>query len=116
MATLTVRKIVKEGLDPIASAYETASVADSFPNDGFTFLHYKNGHAAETPQVTVNSQQLCNQGVDDNIAAAVMDVDTGELMIGPFDRGRFNNAAGHVEVTVDEATTLTVAAFSLKPA
>ena len=116
MATLTVRQIAKEGLNPIASAYETASVADSFPNDGYTFLHYRNGHAAETPQVTVNSQQLCDQGVDDNIAAAVMAINVGELMIGPFDRGRFNNAAGHVEVTVNEATTLEVACFSLKPA
>ena len=116
MAELTVRQIAKEGLNPISSAYETATVADTFPNDGFTFLHYRNGHAAETPIVTVNSQQLCDQGVDDNIAAGAMAVNVGEKMIGPFDRARFNNAAGHVEVTVDNATTLEVAAFSLKPA
>jgi len=116
MAELTVRQIAKEGLNPISDVYETASAADTFPNDGFTFLHYVNGHAVDEPVVTVNSIQKCDQGVDDNIAAAAMAVDVGELMIGPFDRARFNNAAGHVEVTVTDVTTLKVAAFSLKPA
>ena len=115
MAELTVRPIVKEGLNPISDVYETASVADEFPNDGHTFLHYVNGHAAETPVVTINSQVKCDQGVDDNISAGAMVVDTGELMIGPFDPGRFNNAQGNVEVTVNQATTLKVACFSSVP-
>ena len=90
-------------------------MADEFPNDGHTFLHYINGHAAETPVVTVDSQVKCDQGVDDDIVAGAMVVDTGELMIGPFDRGRFNKANGNVAVTVSAATTLKVACFSLKP-
>lgn len=115
MAVLTVRKIVKEGLNPIDPVYETATVADEFPNDGYTFLHYVNGHAAETPIVTIDSQVKCDQGVDDDIVCSAMAVNVGEKMIGPFDRGRFNKANGNVAVTVDAATTLKVACFSLKP-
>jgi len=115
MALLTIRPIVKEGLNPIDSVYEDASVADSCPNDGNTFLHFVNGHAAETPIVTIHSQIECDQGVVDDIVCGAMVVDTGELMVGPFDRGRFNDADGRLEITVDHATTLKVAAFSLAP-
>jgi len=90
-------------------------VADTCPNDGYTFLHYKNQHAAETPAITIDSIAKCDQGHDDNITSGVIAINTGELMIGPFDRGRFNNAAGHIVITADSATTLKVAAFSLKP-
>ena len=116
MGTLTVRQIVMAGKNPISPVYETATVADTFPNDGQTFIHYKNEHGAETPIITVTSQQLCDQGVIDNVVSAAIPTSTGELMLGPFDRGRFNNAAGHVEVAASAATTLKVAVFSVKPA
>ncbi|GAG48350.1 unnamed protein product, partial [marine sediment metagenome] len=102
MALLTIRPIVKEGLDPIATVYETASMADLCPNDGRTFLHYKNLHAADEPILIIDSPRKCDQGVLDDITLGAIAVDTGELMIGPFDKGRFNTAEGNLAIATGE--------------
>jgi hypothetical protein len=115
MGELTVRPIVKEGLNPLSPVFETATTTDEFPNDGHTFLHYKNLDGAETPIVTVHSQVKCDQGIEDDIVAGAIPITVGELMIGPFDPGRFNNPQGNVEVTPDVAGDLKVACFSSVP-
>ena len=111
---LVVKKIVLTGLDPTAVAYVSAAVGgDQFPNDGMTFLHFKNGADQETT-ITINSIKACSQGFDHD-SVVVLPV-SKERMIGPFDRGRFNNANGEVGITyAGGVTNVTVAAINLVP-
>ena len=112
---LVVKNIVIAGLDPTAVAYVAADVGgDQFPNDGMTFLHFKNGPDQETT-ITVNSVKACSQGYDHN-SVVVLPV-SKDRMIGPFDRGRFNTAAGKVDITyAGGVTNVAVAAINLVPA
>lgn len=109
---LVVKTVILTGLNPLSPAYVATDVGgDQFPNDGKTFLHFVNGATQETT-VTVNSIKACSQGFDHN-AVVVVPVST-ERMIGPFDRGRFNNADGEVDITYSGGVTnLTVAAISV---
>lgn len=107
MALLTVQNIAKTGLEP---TYGAASTADTFLNNGRTFIHIKNGDAS-SHTITVDSLVNCNQGVDHNVAVAVPAGE--ERMIGVFEPSRFNNAQGIVSYTLDDATSVTVAIVSL---
>lgn len=117
MATLTVKKVVLEvGLNPLDPAYVACTeLGDVCPNDGHTFLHLINGHSA-VQNVSIDSKVKCNQGVDHDVVSGDIAITTGQMMIGPFDRGRFNNAAGQIEITYPKGVTaLTIAAISVKP-
>ncbi|MGE5589203.1 MAG: hypothetical protein ACM3ZA_01030 [Bacillota bacterium] len=104
---LNVQNMSLTGLAP---AFGNADAAgDTFPNNGRTFLHVKNAGAAPV-DVTVNSQQACNQGFDHNAMASVPA--GGERIIGPFPPGRFNNSQGQCEVTYSSVDNVTVAAIS----
>lgn len=98
------------GLAGLAPVFSNADVAgDTFVNNGKTYLHVKNGSAGAV-DVTVNSQQLCNQGFDHN---AVVSVPAGgERIIGPFPQGRFNNGQGQCEAAYSSIASVTVAAIS----
>lgn len=117
MATLVIKKVVlKVGLNPLDPVYADAAVAgDVCPNDGYTFLHLINGHSA-VQNVSIDSKVKCDQGVDDDILSGDIAITTGQMMIGPFDRGRFNNASGQIEITYPKGVTaLKIAAISVKP-
>jgi len=109
MATLTVQDIVLGGITPTYAAADVAG--DAFPNDGRTFLHYKNTNAAAR-NVTVDSVRPCDQGTDHNQIQNVP-ATTGDKMLGPFPPARFNQTSGNVNVTYDAVTNLTVAAIRL---
>ena len=110
MAVLTVKKVVLAGLD--TAALTAADVAgDTFANDAKTFLYLRNVNAA-TRTVTINSQKDCNQGFDHD-AAVIIPVTTGERMIGPFAKARFNDSAGIMSVTYDAVAGLTVDPITL---
>lgn len=111
---IIVYPTVLTGLDPDAVAFVAATGAgDLCPNDGTTFIFFENG-ATQEVVVTINSIKACSHGQDHN---SITTVPTSKRrMIGPFDRGRFNNAAGKLEITYGGAVTnLTVKAVSLRP-
>jgi len=102
------------GLDPDAVALVLATEAgDLCPNDGTTFLLFENG-ATQEVVVTINSIRPCSHGQDHN---SITTVPTDKRrIIGPFDRARFNNAAGKLEISYGGAVLLfKVKAVTVKP-
>ena len=114
MATLVVKKVVLTGLNPLDPAYVAATAGgDDVPNSGSLFLHFVNGATQETT-VTINSIKACSQGFDHD--AVVVCPVNAERMIGPFDRGRFNDASGSIDITyAGGVVNLTVAAIEVSP-
>ena len=108
MATLTVQDIVLTGLNP---SYDSAVAGgDEFANDGKTFIHVKNTHGSAWI-VTVDSVAPCSQGYDHNAVVSIPA--SGERMIGPFDKHRFDDAEGKVQITYNGVTSLSIAAIRL---
>lgn len=104
MAVLT--PVVAGGLTGAAVVYVAAAGGgDSFANDGNTEFRVKNGSGSSI-NVTVNSQTPCSQGFDHDIIVAVGA--GAEKVIGPFEKGRFNDVNGRVNVTYSAVTTVTV--------
>lgn len=109
MAELTVQEVLLTGLAP---AYVAAAVGgDYFVNDGKTFLEARNASAGAIT-VTITSQEACDQGFTHN-PAVVVPITTGQRMIGPFSRKRFNDANGRVQIAYSDVTTFTVAAIKV---
>ena len=109
MALLTVQSISGEGVSPTFRA-ATAS-GDTFPNDGRTMLHIKNGGTAAVT-VTFDSVEKCNFGFDHDLTVSIPA--SGERIVGPFDPARFNNKVnGLVSVTYSGVTTVTVSALRM---
>lgn len=104
---ISVQNIGRAGLEP---AY-TAAAADgnSFPNDGRTFLHVKNGatDVVVTTRITkvVDGQAVTNPTV--TVPA------TEERMIGPFPPGLYNQSDDTVYVDYDDEANVTIAAIRL---
>jgi hypothetical protein len=106
MATLTIRQITGDGLDPTFSS--AAALGDEFANDGQrTFLVVKNTNAA-TRTITVTSTAAAGTGLDDDMVFTVAQNKT--IYAGPFPRSRFGAT---VSVTYDAVTDLTVAAMKV---
>lgn len=108
LAVLTKQKINANGVAPSFTA--ASATGDEMPNDGNTVCHVKNGSASSIT-VTINSQEKCSQGFDHDLTITVPA--SGERMIGPFSRTRFNNTNGNVEVSYSAVTSVTVAALSI---
>lgn len=109
MALLTVQNISTTGLGPTYAAANAGG--DTFPNNGRTLLHVKNGGASAVT-VTLVSAKTCNQGFQHDLQVSVPA--GGERMIGPFPPDRFNNeSTGQVSVTYSGVTSVTVAALSI---
>lgn len=109
MADITVQQISLSGLTESAATAATAA-GDTVLNNGRTFIEVTDG-ATTNPTVTIASQVDCNQGYTHDV---VVTVPSGEAkIIGPFPPNRFNNASGQIEVTYDDDTSVTIAAFTL---
>lgn len=113
MAILTVQDIdtsdAVTGLEPTFAAAD-AGLTDVFDNDGKTFFYIKNG-AGSTMTVSFNSLQLSDHGFDNDYVIVVPA--TGETMVGPFPKPRFNDANGRVGASYTTDTSVTVAAIKL---
>ena len=109
MATLTVQDIVLAGLETAFAA--ASSTGDEFANtDERVVFHVKNDDA-DALVVTVASSGDCNQGFTHDVVASIP---TGlERVFGPFDKERFNDSTGMIQVTYDDETSVTVAAIRL---
>lgn len=111
MATLDVQQIVHGGLNPSYVSCGGTPEGDEFVNNGRTFIHIKST-AIQSWTITVNSQKLCDQGHDHNLAVMIPMTD-GERLIGPLSTTRFNDGAGKVKLTYDGVTNMTIAVFQL---
>jgi len=108
VATLVVQDIVIAGLETTFAA--ASSGGDEFANDERTVFHVKNDDA-DALEVTISATVNCNHGFTHDVVSSLpAGVDR---MFGPFDRERFNDSAGMIQVTYDDETSVTVAAVGL---
>ena len=111
MALITPQVIVAAGI--VRTFEAVAAGGDEFVNSGRHFIAVINAHAADSRTITVNSQTLCNQGVDHDIAVAITAAQD-EKVFGPFPKDRFNDSDGKVQITYsDSGADLTIAVFEL---
>lgn len=109
MAEIPVQQISLTGLTESAGTAATAA-GDTVLNNGKTFIEVVDG-ATTAPTVTIASQVDCNQGFTHDVVVAV--ASGGAKLIGPFPTNRFNNQYGQIEITYDDDTSVTTAAFSI---
>lgn len=108
MAVQTVYPLSRNG---DSKAYAAgASGGDTVPNDGRTFLHFKNSSGGSIT-VTIASVQPCNQGQTHN-ETVVVGATTGDEMAGPFDVSRFSGTLA-LTYSANPPTGLTLAALTL---
>ena len=107
---LTVQNATLDGLDIVY----TAANADGnyFTNNGKTVLLVKNGSGGDIT-VTTDSQVNSNQGYDNDEDAVIGAGDTNS--VGSFNKNRFNDSDGYVQVTYSSVTSITVAAVNVYP-
>lgn len=112
MATLTVQEVDLDGINShtFASADGGGDVFDNA--SGKVLLHFQHVGGGTDPHViTVDSQRQCDQGFDHDVT---INIDFGEdVLAGPFDKLRFNDATGSVQISYDGVTDLEVAALKL---
>lgn len=111
MALMTVQPISLAGLAP---TYGAVTASDTFPNDGKTYLHVKNGSGASI-NVTLDDVNTVSppNATSFNPDVVVAVPAGGERIIGPVPPSRFNNATGLTTVTYSATTTVTAAAIQL---
>ncbi len=98
---LTVQEVSRSGLD-LRAAEATVVTANVyyFPNDGRTRLYVRNA-TASTCVVTIDSPKTVDGlAVADRTASVAA---AKEFEIGPFPTDYYNNDAGKVKVTFDQA-------------
>ncbi len=110
MATLTVQDMLL-----VATADQTAVAAaaggDAFENtDERVFFRAINGSGGAIT-ITIDAPTPCNHGFTHDVAGAVAAGETWDF--GPFDKERFNDANGLIQVTYSTEVSLTVAAIRL---
>lgn len=89
-----------------------AAGGDAVQNyDGKQFLVVTNAHATLARTVTINSQELCNQGSDHDLAIAVAALTTRHIKV-PAPAARWRDTSGALQITYsDAAADLTIGAF-----
>lgn len=111
MAAITPQLIDLTGLADFTLAAASGG-GDTFQNDGTLLLVVNNGGGGSI-DVTIDSLKASDFGTDEDI---VVSVGAGvQTIIGPFDRGRFNDVAQDVGVTYSGVTSVTVAALKVDP-
>lgn len=108
MAQLTVQSVSTSGK---TITYSTAAAGgDAFANNGMTVFRVKNGGASPIT-VTINSVKKCSYGFDHDVVVTVNPSE--EKAVGTFDRERFSDDTGNVQVTYSAVTSVTVCAISV---
>ena len=91
---LTPVKITLTGITPAPVTVDDDG--NWFTNTGRCFIHLLGGTAG-TFKVTINSQALCNFGVDHDVEHTP---ESGIIyLLGPFPRARFDDAENKVQIT-----------------
>lgn len=112
MAALPIQDIDLDGIN--SHTFQAADAGgDEFDNSsGKVLLHVQHVGGSSAPIViTVDSQRECDQGFDHDVT---IDIDFGEdVLAGPFDKLRFNDTGGNVQISYDDETDLEIAALRL---
>jgi len=109
MATLTLQEINLDGVDTTLAAATISG--DQFANADERVQFRVVNAAGVTRTVTLVAQVACNHGT---VHSIVLATENGEdITIGPFDRERFNDSNGMIQVTYSSEVGLTVAALNL---
>lgn len=91
---LTPVKITLDGITPAPITVD--DTGNWFTNTGRCFIHLLGGTAG-TFKATINSQALCNFGVDHDVEITPA---SGIIkLLGPFPRARFDDADNKVQIT-----------------
>ncbi len=110
MAVITVQEIPRNnGIQDVTMS--VASTADEFDNDGRT-LYLVNNASGATRTITFQGIADAKYGREGDVAKTLADGAWG--LYGPFDQDGFNASDGNVDVTLDTATSVTVAALRFK--
>lgn len=91
---LTPTKITETGVTPAPVTVDDAG--NWFTNTGRNFIHLLGGTAGAL-KVTINSQALCNFGVDHDLE--VTPVAATLYLVGPLPKARFDDADAKVQIT-----------------
>lgn len=95
----------------LAPSYAAANAAGNFwSNTGKEFLQILNAGVQIT--VTITSQDNCNEGVNHPITVTIP-ATTGNIIIGPFPKSRFNDVNGYCQIAYSGVTGVTVGVFTV---
>jgi len=110
-ANFSVQQMTITGITPTFNAANGGG--DTFPNDGKTYVHVKNGSGGS---LTITFDAV--SGFNDAAYGPITFTDTAvaipageERIVGPFPPARFNNTSGRVAMTYSGVTSLTVGVF-----
>ncbi|GAC1519351.1 MAG: hypothetical protein NVS2B16_25560 [Chloroflexota bacterium] len=96
MGTFTVQKATAD--TPLLPVYSAVAIAgDQFATTGKEMVAFQN-YGNQTPVATATAQNTCNQGFLHTSTVSVISGAVARLM-GPFDRYRFADAGGNVQLT-----------------
>ena len=109
---MAVLNIIKPGhTETNMGAGDTpAAGGDTFPNDGNTMLRFTNtsgGSITVTVAANTSSESKCSHGFSHDIAVTVP-ATTGDVILGPFPKKRFDNTSEQVALTYSGVTNLKV--------
>ena len=107
---ITIQAVVKTGLEPTYAA-ATLTDGDRFRNTGKEFLHVINAGGSPCLVTVPTPATISGLLIEDKVVTVAAGTDE---MIGTFEPGLYNNAAGatdagEVYVTYDQVTSVTVA-------
>jgi hypothetical protein len=109
MATIAAQEIDLNGVDPSMTAADPLGDAFANPSERTLFKVINGAGAPRT--ITLSAQTPCNQGYTHDIVLVTADGD--DITVGPFDRERFNDSAGLIQVSYDDESNVTIAALTV---
>ena len=112
MTTIVITP-TKVDQDGESEAFTAMITTDTYKvrNNGRVLLHFKKTGAGNANVTVVTPKQVSGYAVADQVI--VVPATTGDVMMAPVNKNLFNDAAGDVSFTADEATGLTVAAVQI---
>lgn len=118
MATIPAATVLTPDGVRVDTPATAAASSMTFGNAGNVALLVKNGAGAPITATFVSQATKADGGATPlAVADRVVTVTNGqELLIGPFPRDIYNDAANEVTVNFSSTTTITVQAVSLTPA
>ncbi len=113
MATISAQDIDLNGLDPNFVAAEAGGDAFNNGTAESYLVRVVNG-AGVARTVTIAAQNNCNHGFSHDVALVTADGD--DITVGPFDRERFNDPNGLVQITYSSEVGVTLAILNVTEA
>ena len=106
------QRIAEAGITPTYTSPLTTTDTYTVENNGKLFLHFKKTEAGNA-LVTIQTPVLIGGLLVEEREVTVL-ANVGDLMVGPFPAGIYNNDAGDLRFTVSNITGLSVAVIELR--